>query len=260
VFSKGGFVAFPVVFAAWVLRIPVVAHESDLTPGLANRLSFPLVKTICVTFEAGAQYFKNSEKVQVTGTPLRDELFQGDAAEGRRIAELTTDKPCLLFIGGGSGSGVINKALREALPSLLSHYQIIHICGPGKLLPELKQAGYFQLEYALSELPHLYACADVVISRSGANSVYEILALKKPHIFIPLSMQASRGDQIHNANYFAKQGLSRVIDEEQLTPARLTTEIDACFNELDAVKQRLSACVIQSGTPSIAKILMASTR
>lgn len=226
VFSKGGFVAFPVVLGAWLNRIPVIVHESDFTPGLANRLCFPFADKICVTFAAGKAFFKEDTKVIVTGTPIRKALFLGDYEQGLALCGFTSKKPCLLVIGGSLGAGSINKAIREALPRLSQSFQVMHLCGKGKVDLSLQgTANYCQFEYATWELPHLFAAADLVISRAGANSVYEILALQKPHVFIPLSAKVSRGDQIQNANYFKEQGISTVIAEEDLTVETLLSTI-----------------------------------
>lgn len=228
VFSKGGFVALPVVIAAWLNRIPVVAHESDLAPGLANRLSFPFADKVCITFPESQKYFQQTKKILVTGTPLRSELFVGDATKGRALCGFSADKKIILIFGGGLGAQPINNAIREILPELLKDYQVVHLCGKGKVAEKLKNTpGYVQFEYLHAELPDVMASADLVISRAGANSLFELLALKKLHILIPLSKQASRGDQIANAQYFAKLGLSQVILEENLTSALLLTQIQS---------------------------------
>lgn len=217
VFSKGGFVAFPVVLGAWLNRIPVIAHESDVTPGLANRLSFPFAKFICVTFKESINYFKSQQKIKVTGTPIRPELFKGDANKGLALCHFNIEKPVLLIIGGGLGSDAINIAIRKILPKLLLQYQIIHICGKGKTDPAYDNyRGYKQFDYLNEELADVFACTDCVISRAGANTLYELLALKKPHVLIPLSKKASRGDQIINAQNFSQQGYSKVVTEESL--------------------------------------------
>ena len=225
VFSKGGFVAFPVVIAAWLNRIPVIVHESDLTPGLANKLSFPFADQICVTFAVTKEHIMQQDKVVVTGTPIRPELFHGDAANGLRLCGFTADKPVILIYCGGLGSQAINRNIRALLPQLLNNFQVIHICGKNNIDPKLEQPGYKQFVYLQQELPDIMACTDLVISRSGANSLYELLTLQKPHILIPLPKKASRGDQIVNAQYFAKQGMSQVIFEETLTPAKLYEKI-----------------------------------
>lgn len=239
VFSKGGYVAFPVVVGAWLNRLPVIVHESDLTPGLANRLSFPFANKICVTFSEAQNHF-SAKKTIVTGTPIRDNLSQGKAQKGRELCNFSQAFPVLLILGGGQGAAIINQTIRTILPKLLPHFQIAHICGKGKLDTHLMQEDrYKQFEYLNDELADLFACADLVISRAGANSLYELLYLKKPHILIPLSRRASRGDQIVNAQYFAKQGLSKVLLEEELTGERLLTMIESVYAERDKLHQRL---------------------
>jgi UDP-N-acetylglucosamine--N-acetylmuramyl-(pentapeptide) pyrophosphoryl-undecaprenol N-acetylglucosamine transferase len=225
IFSKGGFVAFPVVVAAWLNRIPVVVHESDLVPGLANKLCLPFAQKICVTFALTKKGLKNREKVIVTGTPIRSELYAGNAERGREFCRFTNAKKIILVYGGGSGATVINRTLRALLPEILADFQIIHGCGKDKIDPKLDFAGYKQFEFINTELADFLACADLVIARAGANSLCELLALNKPHILIPLSKAVSRGDQITNALYHAKLDLSQVILEEKLTPEVLMAKI-----------------------------------
>ncbi len=241
VFSKGGFVAFPIVVGAWLNRIPVIIHESDLTPGLANKMSFPFADKICVTFEEGKQHIA-SKKIVVTGTPIREALLQGVAARGRLYCEFNDQDPVILILGGSQGASVINQIIREILPKLLIHFQIIHICGKGKLDTTFNdQPRYKQFEYLHEELADLFACSDVVVSRAGANSLYELLQLKKPHILIPLSLRASRGDQILNANYFANKGLSHILLEENLSQESLYNMIHHVFQHKKEQKTRLLA-------------------
>lgn len=241
IFSKGGFVSFPVVVAGWLWRIPVILHESDLTPGLANKLCYPFATKVCLTFAASTRYFaaqNDKGKIIVTGTPIRASLLHGDAARGLALAGFAANKKTLLIIGGSLGAGRINQVLRQALPRLINDLdlQIIHICGAGKIVSNINYPEYKQFEYVHAELADLFAAANLVISRAGANSVYELLSLKKPHIFIPLSKQASRGDQIDNALYFAKQGVSQVILEEKLTVDTLVEEVTlALQHEADLV-------------------------
>ena len=195
VFSKGGFVAFPVVIGAWLNRVPIVAHESDISPGLANRLCFPFVNKICLTFEAGKKHFKRQDKIEVTGTPIREQLLSGNNVRGLELCAFQLDKPCLLVIGGSQGAGSINRCIRDALPRLTQEYQVAHLCGKEKVDSSLNDVvGYKQFEYAHEELADLFAMASVIVSRSGANSLYEILALGIPHILIPLPAEVSRGD------------------------------------------------------------------
>jgi UDP-N-acetylglucosamine--N-acetylmuramyl-(pentapeptide) pyrophosphoryl-undecaprenol N-acetylglucosamine transferase len=261
VFSKGGFVALPVVIGAWLNRIPVVAHESDMSPGLANRLSFPFVDTICVTFDEGKKYFKRQDKVIVTGTPIREELMHGNASKGLALCGFNEEKPVLLVIGGSQGARVINQCVRERLDHLCQNFQIIHLCGKGKVDHSLKdKRGYCQFEYANEELADLFAASSTVISRAGANSLYEILALKKPHVLIPLSLQSSRGDQIQNAAYFQQQGISIVINESGLTPVTLFAAIEAVMINHEAIIEKMEALQIKSATVMIVAILKDKAR
>lgn len=240
VFSKGGFVSFPVVVGAWINRIPIVIHESDLTPGLANRLCFPFAQKICVTFPEGKKYFK-SEKAVVTGTPIRDSLLQGDPNKGKALCNFSNDKPIILVIGGGQGALFINNTIHSILPVLLRKYQVVHLCGKGKVdLTFNNTQGYKQFAYLDEELADIMACSDLVISRAGANSLYELIALKKPHIVIPLSLRASRGDQIHNAKYFAEKGLTYILFEEDMNGCRLLELINKVYAEKLAVLGKLN--------------------
>lgn len=242
VFSKGGFVALPVVIGAWLNRIPVVIHESDLTPGLTNRLSFPFAKRIFVTFPVTEKYFKNSTKVLVTGMPIREALVRGERIKGLQFCGFNETKPVLLVMAGGLGSIEINDTMRRLLPSLLEKFQIIHLCGKGKIDSHFEKfSAYRQFEYIQEELGDVLACADLVISRAGATSIYELLALRKPHILLPLSKKASRGDQIENAEYFSEQYLSTVLYPEEFSDAKLLQTIFDCYENLEAIKNKLAS-------------------
>lgn len=255
VFSKGGFVAFPVAVAAWLRGIPVVTHESDLTPGLANRLSAPFARYICVSFEKTKFAFKNQHKVQVTGAPIRRRFLSGDKQRAQALCEFIEDKPCLMIVGGGLGATSINHVVRQSLPALLEQFNVIHLCGKGKLDMSLDIEGYKQFEYVDKAMADLLALAEVVISRSGANSVYELLLLAKPHIFIPLPLTASRGDQIHNANYFKEKGVSVVLPEQELNPSTLRMTVQQVYEQRAMYKQRIQALAITSGTNTIVQLL-----
>ena len=256
VFSKGGFVAFPVVVGAWLNRIPVVAHESDMSPGLANRLSFPFVNKICLTFEAGKKHFKSQDKIEVTGTPIRQQLFAGNRAKGLELCGFNTEKPCLLAIGGSLGAGSINHSIREALAQLTKDFQVIHLCGKGKLDHSLNGLeGYCQFEYANEELAHLFAASSVVISRAGANSLCEILALGKAHILIPISSQVSRGDQIQNAHYFQGLGISVVIQDQSLNADTLLHALGDLMQNKNDIDNKIKALNIESAADKIVAII-----
>ena len=217
IFSKGGFVAVPVVLAAKKKKIPVIIHESDMTPGLANKLCIPSARKVCCNFPETLKYLP-SDKAVLTGSPIRKELLSGSPLAGFKFTGLSSEKPVLLVIGGSLGSVKVNTAVRNILPELLKTWQVIHLCGKGNLDESLKGLnGYVQYEYISSQLKDLFAMSDLMISRAGANSICEILALRKPSILIPLSAAASRGDQLLNAESFKKQGFSEVILEEDLT-------------------------------------------
>jgi len=217
VFSKGGFVSVPVVLAAKIRRIPCVIHESDITPGLANKICIPMAKKICANFPETMKYLPE-DKAVLTGSPIREELFKGNKIAGLDFCGFTANKPVIMIVGGSTGAAALNEAVRNLLPTLLRDYQIIHLCGKGKAAEEYSSAeGYRQFEYISKEMKDLFAAADLVISRAGANSICELLALRKPHILVPLSAAASRGDQILNAESFEHQGFSYVLQEENLT-------------------------------------------
>lgn len=229
VFSKGGFVSVPVVMAAKHRKIPAIIHESDITPGLANKLAIPNACKVCCNFPETLKYLPE-EKAVLTGSPIRKELLFGNRLQGLSYCRFTPNKPVILIIGGSSGSQFINEVVRSLLPELLKSYQVLHLCGKGNLDHSLDDtSGYAQLEYANKELSDLFAAADIVISRAGANAICELLALRKPNILIPLSANASRGDQILNARSFERQGYSMVIEEEQLNDVILLDSIHKLF-------------------------------
>lgn len=229
VFSKGGFVSVPVVRAAASLDIPCIIHESDMTPGLANKLCIPVADKICCNFPETLQRL-SPEKAVLTGSPIREELAKGDAAVGRQLCGFSTDKPVIMVIGGSLGAANVNRFVRAALPELLKDFQVVHLCGKDKVDNMLlNQPGYKQFEYLKSELKDIFAMADVVISRAGANAICELLALKKPNILIPLPSASSRGDQLLNAKSFEAQGFSIVIDEDDLSEKLLTEKVHELY-------------------------------
>lgn len=250
VFSKGGFVSVPVVLAAKHRHIPCIIHESDMTPGLANKLAIPSATKVCCNFPETLNYLPNGKAV-LTGSPIRQELFQGNKERGLSFCGFTSDKPVILVIGGSLGAVAVNNAVRESLDELLKHFQIIHLCGKGKVEPSLQQKqGYVQFEYIKKELSDLFACTDLMISRAGANAICEILSLRKPNILIPLSAAASRGDQILNARSFEKQGYSFVIEEESLTKESLIDAVQTVYENrnsyIDAMNKSELADPIQT--------------
>lgn len=224
-FSKGGFVSVPVVLAAKKNGVPAIIHESDMTPGLANKICIPAATKVCCNFTETYNLLPEGKAV-LTGTPIRRELFEGDKNRAATFCGLDPAKSTILIIGGSSGSVVINNVIRESLDDILPNFQVIHLCGKGHLDESLSdKKGYVQFEYISKELRDLFAFCDLVISRAGANAICELLALKKPNILIPLSKAASRGDQILNAKSFKKSGYSYVIEEEELSKASLLNAI-----------------------------------
>lgn len=252
VFSKGGFVSVPVVRAAASLGIPCILHESDMTPGLANKLCVPVAVKVCCNFPETLKLLPASKAV-LTGSPIRSELSQGDRIAGLDLCGFSANHPVIMVIGGSLGAVNVNKAVREALPKLLMDFQVVHLCGKGKvdnLL--LNTAGYKQFEYVKSELKDLFAMADVVISRAGANAICELLALKKPNILIPLPASSSRGDQLLNAKSFESQGFSIVIHEDDMTPELLTDRV----HELYFTRQTYSDTMSASGQIDSVKTIL----
>ena len=233
VFSKGGFVSVPVIFAAKRCHIPAIIHESDITPGLANKLAIPNAYKVCCNFPETLKYLP-ADKAILTGSPIRSELLSGNRQNALNYCHLTEEKPVILVVGGSSGSQFINEVVRGILPELLKNYQVIHLCGKGNLAKSLHGTpGYAQFEYANQELSDMFALSDIVISRAGANSICELLALHKPNILIPLSANASRGDQILNAHSFEQQGFSMVIEEENLSNVVLLDAVQKLYENRD---------------------------
>ncbi len=229
VFSKGGFVSVPVVRAAATLGIPCIIHESDMTPGLANKLCIPVAAKVCCNFPETLQTIPKGKAV-LTGSPIREELLKGNKLAGLDMCGFTANKPVIMVIGGSQGAANVNKAVREVLPRLLEDFQVVHLCGKDKLDNLLlKTPGYKQFEYVKAELKDLFAMADLVISRAGANAICELLALKKPNILIPLPSASSRGDQLLNAKSFEAQGFSIVINEDDLTPDLLVGKVHELY-------------------------------
>lgn len=244
VFSKGGFVSVPVVLAAKHCHIPAIIHESDITPGLANKIAIKGAKKVCCNFPETMKYLP-ADKAVLTGSPIRRELFSGNAENAIRLCNYKDhSKPVLLIIGGSLGSKIVNEAVRKVLPELLEKFYVIHLCGKGNLDNSLSGTiGYAQFEYASSELTDMFALADMAISRAGANSICELLALHKPNILIPLSAAASRGDQVLNANSFKKQGFSYVLEEEHLTAESLLKAVQEVYDN----RQKYIDAMAQSG-------------
>ncbi|MCL1884101.1 MAG: undecaprenyldiphospho-muramoylpentapeptide beta-N-acetylglucosaminyltransferase [Defluviitaleaceae bacterium] len=255
IFSKGGFVVVPVIAAARLCGVRVVIHESDISPGLANRLVMPFAEKICISFPETAKYLKPKarKKAVLTGTPIRQSLSTGDRLYGMKYAGFEPGgKPILLVTGGSLGASAINTAIRENLDVLLEKFRIIHLCGRGHL-SGIKQQGYAEFEYLADTMPDVFAAADIVISRAGANTIFELLALKKPHLLIPLTREASRGDQIQNAKSFAKQGFSTILPEEKIN--KLPEEIISLYNEREKYIENMQSHELTDGISAILNVI-----
>lgn len=255
VFSKGGFVSVPVVLAAKRRHIPAIIHESDMTPGLANKISIPCASKVCANFPETIKALPEGKAV-LTGTPIRQELFSGNKAAGLAFCGFDDKKPVLLIIGGSLGAAAINDTIRQILPQLLKKFQIIHLCGKGKI-DEGKEGikGYVQFEYIKKELSDLMAAADVVISRAGANAICELLALKKPAVLVPLSAAASRGDQILNAESFQRQGYSYVLKEEAMTDDSLYHAICQVYDAKSQYEDAMSKSPMKDSIQTIISLI-----
>ena len=212
-------------------KVPAIIHESDMTPGLANKIAIPSAVKVCCNFPETLETLPK-EKAILTGSPIRQELLSGNKIAAMDLCGFSADKPVILVIGGSLGSVVVNTAIRQSLPELLKKFQVIHLCGKGKLDNSLSQIkGYCQFEYIKNELRDIFSLADIVISRAGANAICELLALRKPNLLIPLSANASRGDQILNARSFERQGFSMVLEEEDLSKDTLLDSVQKLYND-----------------------------
>ncbi len=253
-FSKGGFVSVPVVVGAWLHRVPVLCHESDLTPGLANKICGKFAKKIATTFPECAQAL--GEKAVCTGTPMRKALFSGSREKGLALAGFSGQKPVLMMVGGSSGAQSVNKALREALPRLLPEMDVLHLTGKGNLDESLAALpGYRQFEFLSDDLPDAIACAELILSRAGSNAICEFQALKKPMLLVPYPKGASRGDQILNAESFRKRGLCHVLLQENMTADTLAEAIFALQRDRDNLIRRLTEAPPADGTAQVLALI-----
>ena len=255
IFSKGGFVSVPVVIAGKRNKVPTIIHESDMTPGLANKLAMPSASKVCCNFPETIEHLP-AEKAVLTGSPIRQELLTGDTKAASKFCGFTEDKPVVLVIGGSLGSVVVNNAVRLALPELLEKFHVVHLCGKGKLDESLNGLkGYVQFEYIKAELRNIFALADIVISRAGANAICELLALHKPNLLIPLSANASRGDQILNARSFERQGFSMVIEEEELTKESLLENVFRLYDNRNTFVEAMKGSSQQNSIDTIVALI-----
>lgn len=254
IFSKGGFVSVPVVVAARLRGVPTIIHESDFTPGLANKIATPFAKRVLTTFPETMKYLPEKKATHV-GAVIREELFQGDKSRGYKVTNLTPGKPVILIMGGSIGSQKINEAVRTNLDVLLQTYQLVHICGRDNVDSTINRKGYVQFEYVNDELKDIFAITDFVISRAGANAIFEFLALDLPMLLIPLSLAASRGDQIDNAKSFKESGLAHVLEEEELSQVRLLKEVEKLEKAAPILKEKMKKYSSEESRETVIQII-----
>ena len=259
IFSKGGFVSVPVAIAGKLRRVPVILHESDMTPGLANKICAPFSKAVCATFPETMEHL-NQKKARLTGSPIRSALFAGDAEKGFALCGFQEQKPTLLMIGGSLGAQAINQVLRQDLERLIQRFNIIHICGKGNVDKDLQNPSYAQFEFVGEDLAHLFALADIVVSRAGANAIFELLSLKKPALLIPLTKKSSRGDQILNAQNFKEKGYSMVLPQEEMTPDTLYDNLIALYENKDAFIAKMEAANPGNGVENVLNVIYSYAR
>ncbi len=253
-FSKGGFVSVPVVIGAWLHRVPTLCHESDLTPGLANKICGKFAQRIATTFPECATAL--GRKAVCTGTPMRPELFSGSREKGLALCGFSGEKPVLLMMGGSMGAQKVNEALRAALPRLLKTMDVAHLTGKGNLDESLNTLpGYRQFEFLSEDLPDALACADLILSRAGSNAIFEFQALKKPMLLVPYPKGASRGDQILNAESFRQRGLCHVLLQENMTPETLYDAIQALARDQDNLIRHLTQAPPADGTEAVLRLI-----
>lgn len=258
IFSKGGFVTAPVILAGRMLKIPVVIHESDLTPGLANKISIPSAKVVLTSFDETLKYLPKGKGL-VTGPPIRNEILEGSYQKGKTLCNFPNNKPVVLIIGGSTGSKKINDIIVNSIDKLTNKYNVIHICGRGNL-NEVKNDSYFVTEYLKDDLKDVLQYADLVISRAGSNSIFEFLSLNKPNILIPLSKDASRGDQIQNAKVFSEKGYSLVLDEDVLTEDDLLKSLDELYLSKDKYIENMKNSGFKNGVDDIIEQIIKYTK
>jgi UDP-N-acetylglucosamine--N-acetylmuramyl-(pentapeptide) pyrophosphoryl-undecaprenol N-acetylglucosamine transferase len=255
-FSKGGFVSVPVVVGAWLMRVPTVCHESDITPGLANRISSVFVDRVATTFAECAAAL--GKKATMTGTPLRPQLFAGSRERGLALAGFTGQKPVLLMTGGSLGAQSVNACLRACLPQVLPHMDVLHLCGRGNTDETLRGlSGYAQFEFLTDEMADALAAADIVLARAGSNTLSELLALNKPMLLVPYPLEASRGDQIKNAESYARRGLAHVLPQETMTPETMTAALVRLLADKDTLKAAVEAWPVKDGTEAVLAMIEA---
>lgn len=252
VFSKGGFVSFPVTASARLLGIPVVLHESDATPGLANKMMGKFARKICISYGETAKFFSRG-KVTLTGNMVRRDIVSGDIEAALAFTGLKGKKPVVLVMGGSLGAQFLNDLVLNNLEDFLKDYEVVHICGAGKV-KGIKRSGYRAFEYIGEEMKDIYALMDIVVTRSGANTLAELAAIGKPVILIPLGKNASRGDQIINARAYEKDHNAIVIMEEGFKKRSFFADLKRLLAERH-VDDKSNTTVLLGSDSAVSKVI-----
>lgn len=254
VFSKGGYVSVPVTISAGKLKIPLVIHESDLSMGLANKIASKRATTICTTFPSLSKKFKNGV---TTGSPISPSILNSNKIDAINKYKLNTNMKTITITGGSLGSVAINDAILKILPSISKRFNIIHLTGKGKKV-NFAHPNYHQEEFS-SNIGTIFKASDIIISRAGSNTIFEIATLNIPMILVPLSKKSSRGDQIENANYFKKLEIAEVVNEENLDSLEQT--LDKVVKNINNYKTALVKQHFKNGLDNLIKeILKAEKR
>lgn len=257
VFSKGGFVAVPVSIGAWLAGVPVVSHESDVSPGLANRIISRFARMNLYAFPETLGYLFGRPS-RCVGIPVRPEIYLGERSKGLQLcgwsgSGLDSHLPVVLFMGGSQGAKFINEVLVSSLPELLKFCRVIHLTGRGKMnvaqleaLPVEVRSRYKFFDFLNQEMPDVLAASDLAVCRAGANSIFELLAIRKPMILIPLE-KGSRGDQVLNAASFNQQGLAKVLRESEITLDQFVSTIRGAFGSLEVFRTNIKSDFTREG-------------
>jgi len=216
-FSKGGFVAVPVAFAAFSLKIPVITHESDTTVGLATKLIAKRASLICTAYESAAEVLARiNQSLIVTGNPVRKDLFEGDGKKWRSQNKINENEKLVLVLGGSQGAQKINEAIRRDFPTIKNKCHLILQAGKGKTDPNFHCENFQEVEFFTEDYADVLNACDIVVSRSGAGAISDLLTLRKPMILVPLGLEASRGDQILNAKKLMESNQAIMVDDYAL--------------------------------------------
>lgn len=252
IFSKGGFVSIPTCLAGNSLKIPVITHESDLTVGLANKIIAKKAKYLCCSFKETADNFKKNSIF--TGSPIREKIFKGNKFNVISKHKTTTNKPIILVTGGSSGAKAINNAIWENINDLCDKYVIIHITGKNNLNSKITHKNYIQIDFT-NNIEDYFAASDIVISRAGSNTIFELLAIKKPMILIPLPKDQSRGDQLLNAENFNNQGIANILYQENLNKENLLRKITETLLKRSEYINNMKKLDFTCGNDNIIKLI-----